>query len=411
MKLGYYEGPSIAGTDTSTLQDKIACGYQGWFACEGDGAGLGWNHYQADGKFEPGHCSIDLWPDVSELDEDEKYETPFKHADGSAAYTFSSQHQKTVLRHFEWMKDYGIDAAFLQRFVVSTLEQKDLRGVNKVLINCREAANRTGRGYIVMYDLSGLKPNQLDKLIDDWKMLVDRLGITRDQNDQAYLHHKGRPLVALWGMGFLDRKTTLPEWEKLVDFFKNDPDYGQCTVMLGVPTAWLTLDHDCLNDQKIHQIIKKADIISPWSVGRYGTLEQVNLHAQKRWRPDVKWCQEQGKDYLPVVFPGFSWYNMHYGKDFFNKIPRQKGRFLWKQCIEAKRSGASMLYLAMFDEIDEGTAIFKCTNNPPIGASKFVSYEGVPTDHYLWLAGEAGRMLRGEIPLKEHAGLSCQLNF
>ena len=47
--------------------------------------------------------------------------------------------------------------------------------------------------------------------------------------------------------------------------------------------------------------------------------------------------------------------------------------------------------------IDEGTAIFKCTNNPPVGASKFLTYEGLPTDHYLWLVGQGGRLLRGEI--------------
>ena len=51
----------------------------------------------------------------------------------------------------------------------------------------------------------------------------------------------------------------------------------------------------------------------------------------------------------------------------------------------------------MFDEIDEGTAIFKCTNDPPVGASEFKTYEGLPSDHYLWLCREGGRLLRGEL--------------
>ena len=57
-----------------------------------------------------------------------------------------------------------------------------------------------------------------------------------------------------------------------------------------------------------------------------------------------------------------------------------------------------MIYVAMFDEIDEGTAIMKCGGPRPVGASPFVDLSDVPTDHYLWLTGQIGRMLRGEIP-------------
>jgi hypothetical protein len=57
-----------------------------------------------------------------------------------------------------------------------------------------------------------------------------------------------------------------------------------------------------------------------------------------------------------------------------------------------------MIYVAMFDEVDEGTAIFKCTNDPPRDQppAKFLNYEGLPTDHYLWMTGRAGEVLRGE---------------
>ena len=58
-----------------------------------------------------------------------------------------------------------------------------------------------------------------------------------------------------------------------------------------------------------------------------------------------------------------------------------------------------MIYVAMFDEVDEATAIFKCTNHPPTGdGAKFLTYEGLPSDFYLRLTGAGGRMLRGEIP-------------
>ena len=52
----------------------------------------------------------------------------------------------------------------------------------------------------------------------------------------------------------------------------------------------------------------------------------------------------------------------------------------------------------MFDEIDEGTAIFKCTNDPPVGASSFLTYEGKPSDHYLWLTGQGAKLIREEMP-------------
>src|SRR5262245_49330551 len=68
-----YVGPSANGVDRSTLNGKVMAGYQGWFTCAGDEAGLGWHHYQSHGEFRPGQCNIDLWPDVSELDDNEKF--------------------------------------------------------------------------------------------------------------------------------------------------------------------------------------------------------------------------------------------------------------------------------------------------------------------------------------------------
>jgi hypothetical protein len=62
-----------------------------------------------------------------------------------------------------------------------------------------------------------------------------------------------------------------------------------------------------------------------------------------------------------------------------------------------------MIYVAMFDEVNEGTAIFKVTDNPPVTApgsqTSFANLDGKPSDLYLKLTGEAAKMLRKEKPL------------
>lgn len=396
-----YAGPSFQGVDRSTLKGKVLCGYQGWFTTPTDGAERGWAHYERRGLFEPGHCSIDLWPDVRELDPDERFVTPFRRGDGGPAFVFSSHRKKTVLRHFEWMRTYGIDGVFVQRFAVETRDVLSLRHVNTVLSHCREGANRQGRGYAVMYDLSGLGSGEVKSVREDWKALVDRMRLGRDENDEAYLHENGRPVVAVWGIGFDDgRKYSLEECAELIRFLKDDPDYGGCTVVLGVPTGWRMLDRDAVRDEALLRVTSLADVVSPWTVGRYATPQAAAAHAERVWKPDLEWCRARGKEYLPVVFPGFSWHNMR-PEAPLEQIPRRGGEFLWTQFVQAQRAGASMIYVAMFDEMDEATAIFKCTNDPPTGDSRFLTNDGLPSDHYLWLTGMGGRLLRGEIPPTE----------
>ncbi len=399
---------------SQTLTGKIMCGYQGWFNCSGDGANRGWVHWGKSGKFEPGYCSVDMWPDMSEYDADEKFRTPFQHADGSTAHVFSSYNEKTVLRHFSWMAEYGIDGVFLQRFATGTNPGSAARNhKDRVMLHCRKGGNLYKRAWAMMYDISGLGAGQTQKVIDDWKHLVDTYGISQDPADSAYLHHNGKPVVAIWGIGFKNRSYTLDECLVMVNFFKNDPVYGGCTVMLGVPSYWRTLSGDCVNDTKVHDNILAADIVSPWAVGRFGSkyTSELDNYANNVWVPDKAWCDANSKEYLPVVFPGFSWQNLQQN-DKFDQIPRLGGTFLWRQIYKAiAQGGATMIYQAMFDEVDEGTAIFKYTNDPPVGSTPFlptgnasyrpydISDAQLPSDHYLWLVGQAGRMLRGEIAL------------
>ena len=391
-----YDGPSQKGVDPKTLTGKVMCGYQGWFNTPDDGMGLGWVHWGKGRKepMAPGNVTVDLWPDLSELDADERFATGFKNADGSTAEVFSSANRKTVLRHFEWMREYGIDGAFVQRFANGLKHDDHRHHKNVVLSHAREGANRSGRAYAVMYDLSGLSAGGVATVWADWRRLRDEMHITKGA---AYLHHEGKPVVSVWGVGFNDdRAYTLAECQQLITQLKADG----CTVMLGVPTGWRTGDRDAIKDSELKDVLALADILSPWTIGRYRTPEQATKHGEKVWAPDVAWCRERDLDFFPVVYPGFSWHNLK--GDPLDAIPRLKGEFLWSQVVAAKRAGAGMIYVAMFDEVDEGTAIFKCTNQPPVGeGAAFLTYEGLPSDFYLRLTGRAGKLLRGELPLSD----------
>lgn len=395
----------------SSYKGLVMAGYQGWFRAPGDGSGNEWGHYGRDGKFDKDHNTIDFWPDVS--DYEKTYETEFKYPDGTPARVFSSLDKSTTDLHFKWMKDYGVDGVFMQRFFGVARSREKNKPADIILKNALEAAEKYDRAIALMYDLSGLKAEGEDcsAIIDDWKKLVDGLKITNHGKKQNYLFHNGKPLVVIWGIGFPDRPYDIRDIgvNRLIDFLKNDPVYGGCSVMLGVPTYFRTLNKDCLPDPYLHDIIRAADIVLPWMVQRFTPL----LHNDKgRYADhileDMAWCKENKVDYVPIVYPGFSWRNLAMSTPglaahtAYGAIPRLKGEFFWDQIHAAINAGASMLYVAMFDEIDEGTAIIKVSDNPPnSNDAHFVDNDGMPSDHYLFLTGKAGQMLRKEIPLAE----------
>ena len=300
--------PANAGKPAA-FDGKVVCGYQGWFRAEGDGSGLGWRHYGPKGKFQPGQCQIDLWPDVRGLPKEERFPTAFRHPDGSVAEVFSSVRPATVETHFRWMKEHGIDGVMLQRFATSTREPRSRQGLDTVLANVRASAASQGRGWALMYDLSGLKSGDAGIVMEDWKRLLAEKKI-EPSSDAGYFRHRGKPLVALWGLGFNDRDPMLDDWEKLLRFFKSEAMEGGCAIMVGVPYHWRVLGRDTIQDKRLHELIAMADIISPWAVGRLSTPEDATARVESVLKPDLAKAREMGKDYLPVVFPGFSWQNL-----------------------------------------------------------------------------------------------------
>lgn len=383
-------------TKYPSYKGLIMAGYQGWF------------NKPSKGLMFPNENSvrIDMWPDVSEYEK--TYPTGLKLSDGSTARFFCSQDESTVDLHFKWMKQYGLDGVFMQRFFGAARPENRKNSI--VLRHALRAASKYERAIGVMYDLSGLqaKGEDCSVLIDDWKYLVDSLRVTNQEGSQTYVFYNGKPLVTIWGVGFPDRSYDIRNigLERFIDFLKNDPEYGGCSVMLGVPTFWRDLNADCVHDAYLHELIKSADLIMPWMVQRFTPLLHNDMD---RYRDiileDISWCKQNNIGYAPCVTPGFSWHNLsrHEFKDDVKpsgSIPRQGGRFYWQQLSTAINAGADMIYVAMFDEVNEGTAIFKCTDNTPVGKEvKFVGIDGVPSDHYLWLTGEAAKMLRKEKPL------------
>jgi len=388
-----YAGPVEKGVDNTTLYNM--CGYQGWFAHKLDGytgENMHWAGGGGDIDQNPPRCSVDLWPDLSECDPDELFPTNYKYADGSPAYVFSSTQKKTVVRHFKWMQEHGIHGVFKQRFgstfttdgVFSRDAVKYASGL-AALSHCREGANRYGRVYAVMYDVSFHK-KMVDAIIKDWTVLYNEMGITKTP---AYARHRGGPVVSLWGYGFGHRKVDPAAAERLFKFLK-DPKNGGCTIMLGVNNDW-----GKMKGAKLELLKKYATIVSPWTPGRYRTPDEATTFFDRWMLHDLPICEKYKLDYYPVAFPGFSWANLKYKQNAkLNVIPRLGGKLFWSQVEAVRKHKVNMLYVAMFDEVDEGTAMFKCLNNPPMG--RFATYEGYPSDHYLRLTGLAGKAIAGE---------------
>jgi hypothetical protein len=388
-------------TDPSTLDGKVLAGYQGWFTCPSDSSQR-WTHWSR-GVPSPATLTVDLYPDVSELDPDERCEIPGMTIAGKPAYLFSSRNPKTVSRHFRWMQEYGLDGVLVQRFIGETRRKRADGEV--VLKNIMNAARESGRTFAVEYDISGGNPETFAQVLkDDWMYLVDQIHVTAHPN---YQRHNGRPLVSVWGMG-LNEAGHPPEnaaaARELIEWFKSGaPEKYRATYMGGTPSRWATLTRDARTDPAWADVYAAMDVVQPWNVGRYGTLSAVDQWKGEVLIPDIAMAAKNHQIYMPVVFPGFSWNNLKQnGRP--NQIPRLRGEFLWRQAYNAKMAGAKVLKIAMFDEVDEGTAILKAAAHrkdaPDQGFWLTLDADGadLPSDWYLRLAGDVTRMFHGEIP-------------
>jgi hypothetical protein len=388
--------------DPATLSGKFIMGYQGWFGCPGDGAGRGWVHWR-NGEAP----TVDLLPDVTELGAGERCPTGLVAADGHPVELFSSRNAATVDRHFAWMQAYGLDGVALQRFATQLLRPDPLAAADAVLAQVRHAAEAHGRVVFLMYDLSGLPPDKLALVAADWERLQGQ-GLTASP---AYLHHRGHPLLGLWGLGFVHRPMTPADATALLaELRRRSAAHGGVTFLGGVPGGWRTGQGDASDDAGWQAVWPELAVLSPWTVGRYATAAAADAYRRTTLLPDLQAARRLGAEAMPVVFPGFSWANLMRARGeparaIFNQIPRDCGRFYWRQVFNAASSGATMLYGAMFDEVDEGTAMFKLLPSAAQAprAPLFLTLDAdgcrLPSDWYLRLGGATARLLRGELRL------------
>ena len=383
--------------NAKTLKGKVIAGYQGWFGTVDDGLGRAWMHWNRDEpRIEDGevHVSFEMYPDISEYPADQLTDIGFDaFPDGRKAQLFSSYHYDTVDLHFSWMRDYGIDGIALQRFLGEALGSRS-EHLNTVAESAKTAAEKYDRVFYVCYDFTGANNDDyVQSIKDDFSYTVMKeLKLLDSPN---YLHNNGKPVVQLWGMGVNGNyRRGAEEALEVVNYFR---DLG-CYVIGGTPTDWRIDSGDGIPGFK--DVYAAYDMVSPWTVGRFGSAAEAVNHYKNKILPDMEYCIQQDKDYMPVVFSGFAWSLWNGGKP--NQIPRKEGELLKAQLKEAMRLNPEAVYVAMFDEYDEGTAIMKAADSSfAIPSNSYFltnSADGsyVSSDYYLRLIGEFTRQFRGE---------------
>jgi hypothetical protein len=362
---------------------KITVGYQGWFACLGDGAPInGWWHYGLDWSKapSPSNQALHAWPDVR--DYTRTYPTGYAGlGNGQPATLFSSYEQQTVDTHFRWMQENSLDTAALQRFNPTGGEGPTR---DAVTARVRNAAETYGRKFYVMYDVSGWTDMQ-QQIKDDWTNKMKAYAAS-----PAYARQNGQPVVGIWGFGFADDNHP---WSAavcldVINWFKAQG----CYVMGGTPTHWLAGTSD--SRAGFADVYHAFNMISPWMVGRIGNVADSDNFYQNVNLADVADCKAHGIDYQPCVLPGD-----------LGARQRAHGDFMWRQFYNMIRAGAPAIYISMFDEYNESNQIAKTAESlafVPAG-STFIGLDEDGTacsaDYYLRLSGDGGRMLKGQIAL------------
>ena len=379
-----WSSPALAASPAGDVVGKISVGYQGWFACIGDGAPIdAWWHWSQNESQPPSPSNnvIKAWPDMTEYTK--SYQTAYANLNsGAPATLFSSYDQSTVNTQFLWMQQNGCDTAALQRFNPNTAEGPT-RDAMAARVN--SAAQAYGRKFYIMYDVTGWT-NMQTEIMTDWTSKMSAY-----TSSSAYARQNGKPVVCIWGFGFNDANHpfTAAACLTVVNWFKSQG----CYVIGGVPREWRTGTGG--SRAGYLGVYHAFNMLSPWMVGAIGTAADSDNAYTTYTVPDEADCTANGVDYQPCVLPG----------DVSSGTQRAHGDFMWRQFYNMCRAGVQGIYISMFDEYGEGNQIAKTAATQagvPAGSGLLsLDQDGTAcsSDYYLRLTNDGGRMLKGQIAL------------
>ncbi len=356
---------NVSASSYSEFKGKTVSGYQAWFTAT---EGKEWNR------------TFDYYPNIEDYDQNELVQSAYSDlGSGEPALLFSSNNKNTIDTHFSWMQEYGIDGAAIQRFSPNiTGRNIILNKEGSHLYKIKEAAEDTDRIFYIMYDISGgVASSYIEDMKFDWVYNIEQSLDLLNSPSYATVTENGvtKPVVCIWGLGVADRLTN--GYDEIIDFFKS----RGCYVIIGTSTNWR-------NEAYLSSYLK-ADMISPWSVGTYSDTNGINNKVINTYAQDIAYLNNYGIDFYPVVWSGFSWCLWNNGRP--NMIPRNAGQFMWDQFYSLKQNlGTTSVYIAMFDEYDEGTAI----------AKNATDYFEIPKDRFYITSSIDGYWLSSDFQLR-----------
>lgn len=412
MLLGLALVPGTAQVvDPTAIAGKHIVGYQGWFRVPGDGSGANdWSHWFGGNQTVTlANLRVDAWPDLTGYPSNEKFDSTWDTGSGSPAYLFSSFRQATVNYHLSLMQTNNIDCVAVQRFITQTRTTKDKTAADKRVTAVKAAAATYGRTFFIMYDVNGSGPGRteaelIEELKQDWLYLTSTsqtfqvLGSTRYQNAHS------KPLVIVYGMDNESPYTpaamdTLRTW------------FLQQGVTMGVGVSWNWMNGSFAT------AIKNCGVVLPWSVGAFSTSTEgsyggPDAYRNGQLRNNLVWAKDTAnKTIIPVVWAGYSHKNASSTGQVLNSHPRWGGCTYWRQVYntiseQIAQGEPRILYTAMFDEVNEGTAIMPqiaAKSDLPVPAKDNLVYLNIdgytlPRDWYLKVAGQATNFVRSGTP-------------